>query len=74
MTILLDTTRHRFVFTYYTGHIPYAGHLTRHRVGEYNLVGNLLYAMLLSLHMDGHLLVIVADGAAHRGDALSLQS
>ena len=74
MTVLFDTARHRLVLAYHTGHISYTGHLARHRVREDNLVGNLLLAVLLSLHMDRYLLVIIADAATHGRDALSLQA
>ena len=74
VSVLLDTTRHRLIFAYHTGHIANTYHLTRCRVRENNLVGYLLFAVLLCLHMDGYLLVIIADTATHRGDALSLQT
>ena len=74
MAVLLYSARHGFVLAHHAGHIADTGHLARHGVREDNLVGNLLFAILLSLHMDGHLLVVVADRAAHRRNTLGLQS
>ena len=74
MTILLDTTRHRLIFTHHTSHIANTYHLTCCWVREDNLIGYLLFAVLLCLHVDGYLLVIVADTATHRSDTLSLQA
>ena len=72
VSVLLDTTRHGFVLAHHTGHIANTCHLTCHRVGEDNLVGNLLLGVFLSLNVDGYLLVVVADSATHGGDALCL--
>ena len=74
MTILFDTTGMRRIFTYDAGNIPHAGYLTRHGIGEDNLIGNLLFGILHRLDIDGHLLVVVADAATEGGDALSLKA
>ena len=74
VAILFDTTGMRRIFAHHTGHIPDTGHLTRHGVGEDNLIGYLLLRILHRLHIDGHLLVVVADAATEGGDALSLQA
>ena len=74
MTVLLDTARHRFVFPHHASHISYTGHLATGRVAEDNLIGYLLLGFLLSLHMNGHLLVFIADAAGYRCDALSLKT
>ena len=74
MTVLLNTTAVAVVLSHHTSHIADTGHLTGGGVREDNLVGNLIDAVLGRLHMDGHLLVFVADAAAHGGDALSLEA
>ena len=74
MTILLNTARHRFVLTHHLGDVSDSCDFTCHRIGEDDLIGNLLLRILRVLNMDGNLLVIVADAAAHRGDALGLEA
>ena len=74
MPVLFNAARHRFVFALHGSHIAHTGYLARHGVGENDLVGYLLLRVFRWLHVDGNLLIVVADAAAHRGDALSLKS
>ena len=67
MTILLDATLIRIIFAHHAGHITDSCHLAADRVAENNLVGYLLHTVLGSLHMDGHILIVVVNGTAHRG-------
>ena len=74
MTVLLYATRHRFVFPNHSGNITHTDHLARYRVRKDNLVGYFVLAIVLSLYVDRYLLIVVIDAAAHRGDALGLQT
>ena len=74
MAVLLDTARHGLVFTHHTGNIPHTYHLSSSSVAIDNLFGNLLFAVLHRLDMDGNLLVVVADAATHGRDALGLET
>ena len=74
MPVLFDAAGVGVIFTYHTGDIPYTGYLARRGVAEDDLVGYLLDTVLRGLYVDGHLLVVVADAAAHGGDALCLQA
>ena len=74
MPVLFDTTRHRVVFPFDGSDVTHPNHLTSGRVGEDDLVGNLLFGVVRILNVDGYLLIIVADAATHRGDTLRLQT
>ena len=74
MSVLLDATVRSIVFAHHACHIAHACHLARDWSGEDNLVGDLFLAVLGILYMYWHLLVIVAETAAHGGDALWLQT
>ena len=74
MTVLFDATRHRLIFTLNGSHISHPCHLTRYRVREDDLVGNLLLRILRCLYVDGNLLVVVADAATDGCDTLSLKA
>ncbi len=73
MPVLLDVAVGTVVLAHHTGHIPHAHHLASGRVAEDDLTGYLLLAMTGSLDVDGHLLIVVADAAAHGGEPLRLQ-
>ncbi len=74
MSILFDATLIRIIFAHHAGHITDSCHLAADRVAENNLVGYLLHTVLGSLHMDGHILIVVVNGTAHRGQSLGLQA
>ena len=74
MTVLLYTARHWLILTLYSCNIPYTHHLPGGSVAVDNLIGNFLLAVLHRFNMDGYLLVVVADTATHRCDALALQT
>ena len=61
MAVLFYSARHGFILTHHFGDVSYPCHLARHRVGEDNLISDLLLRILRILYVDRYLLVIVAD-------------
>ena len=74
MTVLFDATCHRFILTHHTSNVPHTYHLPTNGIGEDNLIGNLLFAVLHRFDMYGYLLVIITDAATHSRDTLGLQT
>ena len=74
MAVLLDVALVGTVLAHHAGHIAHPRHLAADRIAEDDLVGYRLLAVLRGRYVQGHLLVGVADAAAHGSNTLCLQT